>query len=280
MKLIIDIFSRGWVHSDFNVGFINSQSTSNDLIIGIEGSEFINKLRHSRNVMEIKNKNYFLSILKEILFGKEVIFLVMLNKHIPLVLISSLLGKKVSYVVHKYNLSTRKKSFFINFLYDVLAFLRIKSITLEEPNLLFKNNIIVSIDMWKNVKIIPPKKINSIKNIAFIGKPVVGKNFELLKFIADKHNIKIIVYSDENLKLEGVSLMPFNSDLLKCDLIWGYYDENYYKGIQSGLCYPCLESGLKVITNRNIGFKYFSERYSDYLIVCGSQNDLITMLKK
>ncbi|WP_125780866.1 hypothetical protein [Pseudoalteromonas rubra] len=274
MKLVIDLFSKGWVHKDFNIEYILNQSSSSDLIVGLKGSDHIQEIASSRNVFEFESSKHYIQLFMKILSAKEVVFLVMLNKYIPLVLLSRLMGKRVSYVVHKYNLSTRKKRGVVNLLYHLLGFLGVKSVTLEEPYHFFRNNEVISIDMWKNVNVANVNKVSTVSKVAFIGKPVAGKNFSLLKKIADIKNIEIVVYSDDDLNIDGVRVVPFDSDLTECDVIWGYYDESFYKGIQSGLCYPCLESGLQVITNNNVGFKFFSTKYSDYLIEFKTEDDL------
>ncbi|WP_286259773.1 hypothetical protein [Pseudoalteromonas apostichopi] len=280
MKLVIDLFSKGWVHKDFNIEYISNQSTDVDLIVGRKGSDYIKEVRSSRNVFEFEGVEDCFKLFLKILVAKEVTFLVMLNKYIPLVLFSRMMGKKVFYVVHKYNLTTRKRRNFVNFLYNLLGFFGVKSISLEEPYHFFRNNIVVSIDMWKNVDISKVKEVSKISKVAFIGKPVDGKNFALLKKIADKKNLEIVIYSDDNLDINGVTVKPFTSNIAECDVIWGYYDDAYYKGIQSGLCYPSLESGLKVITNGNVGFKFFSTKYSDYLIEYNSVDELFKGMTK
>lgn len=279
MKLIIDLFSKKWVHNDFNIEFVNKVASSDDVIAGLQGADYLTKLTHF-NVLEIKGPMSFISLILKIFKSNEVIFLVLLNKYIPLAILCRIFGKKVSYVIHKYNLTTRLRHKFVNFLYQFIELIGIYSISLEEPYEIFRKNIILNIDMWEKIDAIKPTHKCDVKKIAFVGKPSPGKNFEMLLSVAAEIGIEVIVYSDEFTDVHDCTVKPFSADITECDLIWGYYEPRYYKGIQSGLCYPALVNGLKIITNENIGFIFFSSRYPEYLLELSSKNDICKALKE
>ncbi|WP_318503769.1 hypothetical protein [Photobacterium leiognathi] len=280
MKLIIDLFSKEWVHSDFNVEYIKSYCDKSDIVVGNKGAEY---LSHLYDIKGIKYTDGFLSkmyFLYLIFISKEVVFLVFLNKYFPLLVISRLFGKKTSYVIHKYNLTTRKNNKLAKYIYVFLEFIGVRSVSLEPPHDLFKKNDILNIDMWKGTIINSTVNKNKLNKIAFIGKPVPGKNFNLLMAIAEEINLEVVVYSDESDLCGNFEVKKFTDNIVDCELIWGFYDAYFYKGIQSGLCYPALVSGLRVLTNNNIGFNYFSTKYGNYLIECKTISQLKEEIKE
>lgn len=278
MKLVIDLFSKGWVHKDFNIQFINEYTNSKDIIIGNENASYFNGIPN-REVLKIGGKLDFIKLVRYIISTNEVTFLVLLNKYFFIVLLCMLLGKKTSYVVHKYNLSTRKRRAFVNQIYVVFEKLGLASLSFEDADKCFSNNSVINLDMWKNTKKNRIKEFHSIKNIAFIGMPLEGKNFELLLELKAKYGFNIYVYCDQKFNDPNCIVKPFQDDIEDCDVIWGYYDPDFYKGIQSGLCYPSLISGLKVITNERLGFVYFASIYSEYIIDCRSVTELNRLLE-
>ncbi|SHG75187.1 hypothetical protein SAMN02745753_04441 [Marinomonas polaris DSM 16579] len=265
MKLVIDLFSKNWVHKDFNIQFLRQFTGKEDIVFGNEGAEYLKSLRNDK-IFFFKGWRDFYKLIQLLICAEDVVFLVLMNKYIPLVFFSILLGKKTSFIVHKYNLTTRKRRKFVNILYQILERIGLISISFEEIDSIFLNNKIIELDMWENTQKVPLKKGNHISKIAFIGKPIVGKNFDLLLSLRDKYNFEVYLYCDEPLNIKECVVVPFKSAIDECDLIWGYYDPKFYKGIQSGLCYPSLNNGLRVITNNNMGFVYFSKIYPNHTI--------------
>ncbi|MHA2797718.1 hypothetical protein [Vibrio harveyi] len=267
MKLVIDLFSKNWVHKDFNIQFINEYTEKNDVIMGNKGAHFFEEIENREKIVIEKNINiiHFFRLLKGY---EEITFLVLLNRYFFLVAISLLMRKKTYYVVHKYNLSTRKRRKWVNLIYLAYEKLGLKSLSFEEADSCFSNNNVLDLNMWKNTPKEKVKKAKKITKVAFVGKPVPGKNFELLKKMSKEHNFQINVYCDQKFEDDDCTVLPFVEKIEGCDAIWGYYDPDFYKGIQSGLCYPTLISGLQVITNNRLGFVYFSQIYGDYVLNC------------
>ncbi|OEF00503.1 hypothetical protein A136_13980 [Vibrio crassostreae 9ZC13] len=277
MKLVIDLFSKGWVHKDFNIQFISEYTDKKDLIVGNKNASYFNNIP-SRESLEIDGNVDYFKLIKYIVSSDEVTFLVLLNKYFILVLFCMLLGKKTSYVVHKYNLSTRKRRKFTNGLYTMFEKFGLSSLSFEEADKCFSNNSVINLDMWKETKKSKVKDFGAIRNIAFIGKPVAGKNFDLLIELKARYGFNIYIYCDQDIDEPNCIIRPFQENIEDCDVIWGYYDPGFYKGIQSGLCYPSLTSGLKVITNECLGFIYFASIYSENIINCRSICELNSIL--
>jgi hypothetical protein len=272
---ILDLYSKDWIHKKFNISYLKQFSNIDTLFIGRGSAEYFEYVIN--NKVDIENSK--LKAIKTILFSKDITFLVLLNKYFPIVVILILLGKNVSYVIHKYNNLTRLNKFY-NLIYQFLERIGLKSLSFEPVDSRYLNNKILNSDLYSSIDILPVISIKRIKKIIFIGEPSKGKNFELLKLFSKKNNIIINIYSDtfnDRYKEANINLYK-HSDKIDGDIIWAFYDKDIYSGIQSGLCYDSLGTGIPLFTNNNVAFIKFSREFSSYILPCNQISCLRRML--
>lgn len=264
----IDRYSHRWVHKDFNLNYISSLDKERVIYIGHVDSDaykIVGCEKHPSVDPTFKLVN-FVRRLGESNSSREVVFLVLTKNDVLPAIVLKLSGYDVSYIYHKLTLRCRLTRWHWKVLFQILDSLAIYPLCLEEPHPVFKRYKLTRVDQFRNVTqraLTTPSQIH--RKIAFIGRPDDGKNFPKLEMICSRLKYEIVIFSDDQLDTRH-ERRPHTNIIDDCDFVWGFYDADHYTGIQSGLPYVALSSGLKLVTNRNIGFGDFSKEHPDYCL--------------
>ena len=280
MQVLVDSYSTEWIHYSFNSSFLGNQKGLTACFIGVESSLAYREYQGSKKPSSRK----ILPLVWQIICSawasrtRNVVFLAMTSREVVPVLVLRLLGFRVEYVMHKLNLRCRILRTHWKVIFGLLDSLGVKALCFEQPHPSFQKYRLINFSPYglTNVRV-PKKPAGSFGRIAFIGRPDDGKEYEMIESIASELGIKVIVFTDEALPAR-YKTRPHSYRIDDCDVLWGYYDPEHYQGIQSGLPYVALESGLMIITNNNVGFGTFSKMFPGYCISCNTRGEVKSVL--
>lgn len=280
MQVLLDSYSTEWIHYSFNSSFLANQKETIARFIGVESSLAYREYQGSKESARRKTLSLVWQIIRAAWANRtrNVVFLAMTSREVAPVLLLRLLGFRVEYVMHKLNLRCRILRPHWKVIFGLLDGLGVKALCFELPHPLFTKYRLIDFSPYAftNVRA-PTVPARPFGRIAFIGRPDDGKEYEMIEAIAGELGMEVIVFTDEALPAR-YKTRPHSYRIDDCDVIWGYYDPEHYQGIQSGLPYVALESGLKIITNNNVGFGAFSKMFSGYCISCKDRSEVKSVL--
>lgn len=280
MQVLVDSYSTEWVHYSFNSSFLGNQKEVIARFIGVESSLAYREYQGAKE----SSSRATLPLVWQIISAawasrtRDVVFLAMTSREVAPLLLLRLLGFRVEYVMHKLNLRCRILRTHWKVIFRLLDSLGVKALCFEPPHPSFPKYRLINFSPYAftNVRA-PTVPARLFGRIAFIGRPDDGKEYEMIESIAAELGMEVIVFTDEALPTR-YKTRPHTYLIGDCDVIWGYYDPGHYQGIQSGLPYVALESGLMIITNNNIGFGAFSRIFPGYCISCNSRVEVKNVL--
>ena len=280
MQVLVDSYSTEWVHYSFNSSFLGNQKEVTARFIGVESSLAYREYQGSKESSSRTTLRLVWQIIRAAWASRtrDVVFLAMTSREIAPVLLLRLFGFRVEYVMHKLNLRCRILRPHWQVIFGLLDSLGVKALCFEPPHPSFPKYRLINFSPYAftNVRA-PTVPARPFSRIAFIGRPDEGKEYEMIEAIAGELGFEVIVFTDEVLPAK-YKTKPHTYRIDDCDVIWGYYDPEHYQGIQSGLPYVALESGLMIITNNNVGFGTFSKIFSGYCILCNDRGEVKSVL--
>lgn len=280
MQVLVDSYSTQWIHYSFNSSFLGNQKEVTARFIGVESSLAYREYQGSKESARRKTLPLVWQIIRTAWVSRtrNVVFLAMTSREVAPLLLLRLLGFRVEYVMHKLNLRCRILRPHWQVIFGLLDVLGVKALCFELPHPLFPKYRLINFSPYAFTDVrgptVPARPFN---RIAFIGRPDDGKEYEMIEAIAGELGMEVIVFTDEALPAR-YKTRPHSYRIDDCDVIWGYYDPEHYQGIQSGLPYVALESGLMIITNNNVGFGAFSKMFSGYCISCNNRGEVKSVL--
>lgn len=280
MQILVDSYSTKWIHYSFNSSFLGNQKETTARFIGVESSLAYREYQGSKETAHQKTIHLIWQIIRAAWASRtrNVVFLAMTSREVAPVLMLRLLGFRVEYVMHKLNLRCRILRPYWKVIFGLLDGLGVKALCFELPHPLFTKYRLINFSPFALTDVRAPSvPERPFGRIAFIGRPDDGKEYEMIEAIATELGMEVIVFTDEALPAR-YKTKPHSYRIDDCDVIWGYYDPEHYQGIQSGLPYVALESGLMIITNNNVGFGAFSNIFSGYCISCNDCGEVKSVL--
>lgn len=280
MQVLVDTYSTEWIHYSFNSSFLGNQKEMTARYIGIESSLAYQEYVGSKESARRKTMPLVWQIIRAAWASRtrNVVFLAMTSREVAAVLLLCVLGYRVEYIMHKLNLRCRILRPYWKVIFGLLDLLGVKALCFELPHPLFTKYRLVNFSPYAFTDVRAPYvPERPFGRIAFIGRPDDGKEYELIDAIAAELGMEVIVFTDEVLPAK-YKTRPHSQRIDDCDVIWGYYDPEHYQGIQSGLPYVALVSGLMIITNNNVGFGVFSNMFPDYCISCNGRGEVKSVL--
>lgn len=280
MQVLVDSNSTEWIHYSFNTAFLGNQIETTARFIGVESSLAYREYQGPKESSSRKTLPLVWQIIRAAWASRtrNLVFLTMTSREVVPVLLLRLLGFRVEYVMHKLNLRCRILRPCWKVIFELLDGLGVKALCFELPHPLFTKYRLINFSPYAFTDVSAPTlPARPFSRIAFIGRPDDGKEYEMIEAIAGELGIEVIVFSDEALPAK-YKTMPHSYRIADCDVIWGYYDPEHYQGIQSGLPYVALESGLMIITNNNVGFGVFSKMFPGYCISCNDRGEVKSVL--
>lgn len=280
MQVLVDSYSKEWIHYSFNSSFLGNQKETTARFIGVESSLAYREYEGAKESARQKMLPLAWQIIRAAWAcrTRNVVFLAMTSHEVATVLMLSLLGYRVEYVMHKLNLRCRILRPHWKVIFGLLDGLGVKALCFELPHPSFPKYRLINFSPYAFTDArAPTVPARPFGRIAFIGRPDDGKEYERIEAIAGELGIEVIVFTDEALPAK-YKTKPHSYRIDDCDVIWGYYDPEHYQGIQSGLPYVALESGLMIITNNNVGFGAFSKMFSGYCISCNNNDEIKRVL--
>lgn len=282
MQVLIDSYSKEWIHYSFNSSFLGNQKEATAHFIGVESSLAYREYEGSKESACRKTLPLIWQIVRAAWVSRtrNVVFLAMTSREVAPVLLLHFLGFRVEYVMHKLNLRCRILRLHWKVIYGLLDGLGVKALCFEPPHPLFSKYRLINFSpfAFTNARGLTVPE-SPFGRVAFIGRPDDGKEYEMIEAIAGELGVEVIVFTDESLPAK-YKTRPHTYRIDDCDAIWGYYDPEHYQGIQSGLPYVALESGLKIITNNNVGFGAFSTIFPEYCISCTGREEVKIVLSE
>ena len=280
MQILVDSYSMEWIHYSFNSSFLGNLKETTARFIGVESSLAYREYQGAKESARRKTLSLVWQIIRAAWTSRtrNVVFLAMTGREVAPVLLLRLLGFRVEYVMHKLNLRCRILRPHWQVIFGLLDGLGVKTLCFELPHPLFPKYRLIDFSPYAftNVRA-PTVPASPFGRIAFIGRPDDGKEYDMIEAIAGELGIELVVFTDEALPAK-YKTRQHTYRIDDCDFIWGYYDPEHYQGIQSGLPYVALESGLKIITNNNVGFGAFSKMFTGYCIPCNGRGDVKSLL--
>lgn len=276
MQVLVDSYSTEWIHYSFNSSFLGNQKETTARFIGLESSLAYREYGGLKESSSRTTLPLVWQIIRAAWVSRtwNVVFLAMTSREVVPVLILRLLGFRVEYVMHKLNLRCRILRPHWKVIFGLLDVLSVKALCFELPHPSFPKFRLINFNPYAftNVRAltVPARPFG---RIAFIGRPDEGKEYEMIEAIAGELGFEVIVFTDEALP-GRYKTKPHSYRIDGCDVIWGYYDPEHYQGIQSGLPYVALESGIRIITNNNVGFGTFSKIFPGYCIPCNDGGEV------
>jgi len=280
MQVLVDSYSTEWVHYSFNLSFLGNQKEVTARFIGVESSLAYREYQGAKESSSRTTLPLVWQIIRAAWASRtrNVVFLAMTSREVAPVLLLRLFGFRVEYVMHKLNLRCRILRPHWQVIFGLLDRMGVKALCFELPHPSFPKYRLINFSPYAFTNVRAPTVLaRPFGRIAFIGRPDEGKEYEMIEAIAGELDLEVIVFTDEALPAK-YKTKPHSYRIDDCDVIWGYYDPEHYQGIQSGLPYVALESGLKIITNNNVGFGTFSKIFSDYCISCNDRGEVKTVL--
>jgi hypothetical protein len=279
-QVLVDSYSTEWVHYSFNSSFLGNQKEVTARFIGVESSLAYREYQGAKESSSRTTLPLVWQIIRAAWASRtrDVVFLAMTSREVAPVLLLRLFGFRVEYVMHKLNLRCRILRPHWQVIFGLLDRMGVKALCFELPHPSFPKYRLINFSPYAftNVRALTVLA-RPFGRIAFIGRPDEGKEYEMIEAIAGELGFEVIVFTDEALPAK-YKTKPHSYRIDDCDVIWGYYDPEHYQGIQSGLPYVALESGLKIITNNNVGFGIFSKIFSDYCISCNDRGEVKSVL--
>lgn len=280
MQVLVDSYSTEWIHYSFNSAYLGNQKEMTARFIGVESSLAYREYQGSKESSSRKILPLLWQIIRAAWASRtrNVVFLAMTSREVAPVLLLRLLGFRVEYVMHKLNLRCRILRQHWKVIFGLLDGLGVKALCFEPPHPSFPKYRLINFSPYAFTDVLAPTvPARPFGRIAFIGRPDDGKEYEMIEAIAGELGMEVIVFTDEALPAR-YKTRPHTYRIDDCDVIWGYYDPEHYQGIQSGLPYVALESGLRIITNNNVGFGAFSNMFSGYCISCNDRAEVKSVL--
>lgn len=282
MMILVDSYSIQWIHYSFNSSILGNLKETTTCFIGVESSFAYREYQGPKESARRKTLPLVWQIICAAWEGRtrDVVFLAMTSREVAPVLLLRILGFRVDYVLHKLNLRCRILRLHWKVIFGFLDVLGVKALCFEMPHPSFPKYRLLNFSPYAFTDAIAPTvPARPFGRIAFIGRPDNGKKYEMIEAIAGELGMEVIVFTDEALPAK-YKTKPHTNRIDDCDVIWGYYDPEHYQGIQSGLPYVALESGLMIITNNNVGFGAFSKMFSGYCISCNDRSDVKSVLSE
>lgn len=280
MQVLVDSYSTEWVHYSFNSSFLGNQKEVAARFIGVESSLAYREYQGSKESSSRKTLPLVWQIIRAAWASRtrDVVFLAMTSREVAPVLLLRLFGFRVEYVMHKLNLRCRILRPHWQVIFGLLDGLGVKALCFEPPHPSFPKYRLINFRPYAFTNVRAPTIPSPpFGRIAFIGRPDDGKEYEMIEAIAGELGMEVVVFTDEALPAK-YKTRPHMYRINDCDVIWGYYEPDHYQGIQSGLPYVALESGLMIITNNNVGFGAFSKMFSGYCISCNGRGEVKNVL--
>jgi len=280
MQVLVDSYSMEWIHYSFNSSFLGNQKETTALFIGVESSLAYREYQGAKESASRKALPLVWQIIRAAWASRtrNVVFLAMTSREVVPVVLLRFLGLRIEYVMHKLNLRCRILRPHWKVIFGLLDGLGIKALCFEPPHPLFPKYRLINFSPYASTDVCAPTMpARPFGRIAFIGRPDDGKEYEMIEAIAGELGMEVIVFTDEALPARFTT-RPHSFRIDDCDVIWGYYDPEHYQGIQSGLPYVALESGLRIITNNNVGFGAFSKLFPGYCISCDGRGEVKSVL--
>jgi len=280
MQVLVDSYSTEWIHYSFNSSFLCNQKESIARFIGVESSLAYREYQGSKESACRKTLPLVWQIIRAAWVSRtrNVVFLAMTSREVAPLLLLRLLGFHIEYVMHKLNLRCRILRPHWKVIFRLLDGLGVKALCFEQPHPSFPKYRLLNFSPYALTDVrAPTVPERSFSRIAFIGRPDDGKEYEMIEAISGELGMEVIVFTDEALPAR-YKTRPHSYRINDCDFIWGYYDPEHYQGIQSGLPYVALESGLMIITNNNVGFGAFSKMFPGYCISCNDRGEVKRVL--
>jgi hypothetical protein len=280
MQVLVDCYSAEWIHYSFNSSFLGNQKETTARFIGVESSL---AYRDYQGAKEPARRNV-LSLVWQIIHAgwtsrsRHVVFLALTSGEVVPLLLLRLLGFRVEYVMHKLNLRCRILRPHWKVIFGLFDALGVKALCFEAPHPSFPKYRLLDFSPYAFTDLrAPTVPARPFGRIAFIGRPDEGKEYDMIEAIAGELGMEVVVFTDEVLP-SRYKTRPHSYRIDDCDVIWGYYDPEHYQGIQSGLPYVALESGMKIITNLNVGFGAFAKMFAGYCIPCNGYGEVKNVL--
>lgn len=280
MQVLVDCYSTEWIHYSFNASFLGNQKELTVRFIGLESSLAYREYQGSKEPARQKTLPLVWQIIRAAWASRtrDVVFLAMTSREVAPLLLLRLLGFRVEYVMHKLNLRCRILRPHWRMIFGLLDGLGVKTLCFEPPHPSFPKYRLIDFSPYAFTDVRAPSvPARPFGRIAFIGRPDDGKEYDMIEAIAGELGMEVIVFTDEALPVR-YKTRPHSYRIDDCDVIWGYYDPEHYQGIQSGLPYVALESGMMIITNNNVGFGAFSKMFPGYCISCNGRGEVKSVL--
>ena len=251
------------MHYDFNRSIILS-------LIDYDQIFLVTKQLGLREVSDNITVINFSGVLQKVVQARkmEVIYLTLTKKDI---LYAGLLQifSNVSFIIHKYNLFSYRKSFTARIAYKALSSIKVTPLRLDlKPQYfidsqLFPRNIFEA--LAKERKSLEQRNIG---RIILIGEASREKNLGGLLEYLEKHDLDCLHVVDIQSTNSLFETCNFDKFIPQSgDAIWGCYDKSDYRGIKSGLPFAAIKFKLPILVTDFQGFIFFRKVFPNYLRV-------------